>query len=730
MTKTPLEELTEDLKHRQTYLFSQSGSVDKRKKAWKIANIEALDIIELTYGHVLTGIEKRTSLATVVANIGKSINRKYKLSADPVEEAHIGWFVMLSYFEMNYISYVAKHLKKANGRKSKYPTYQIVVKNVDAINQILTLVNKDKVDLFPNSEPPGDWTEGFTHKKTGYPLIKNAPKETIDLLKYENLDYVKSALNKLNNTGWRINKDVFLVFKKCMYNEKTPFKFHKEIDPVKKASLLIEVNAIVGIAERNLNNAFYHLYNLDFRGRIYPNTAFLHEQSSDNAKGLLLLDQPVLLGEQGTYWLFVHTANVLGQDKLELDERVNYVESIIDDIIGYAEDPLVNTGWMDADKPFSFLAACYEIYKLLGWCNAGYPPEEFPSCLPIYIDGSNNGVQHLVAMSKDHEVAPLVNLVQSKLPGDVYMYIAEHVMEKIEKRSKLLKQEDVDKFEPLFNEYVSLLREIEKWPEKSEKKKLAKAAMLEFKNHNYDLREKLFPIYWNKIKDKKVWRKILKRNVMTLAYGGTRQGMGAQIVDDTRDLSEYLRDKEVKWGYMLGSLAYDTCYERLPGPASMLEMFQSLAIRENKENRHLEYRVPVTNFPFRHNYRKPLAKEISFYYGEERIRVTLSIWQEATLDKNSQKTGAAPNVVHSLDAAHLTSVIHDTDYPVTVVHDSFGCHAGNMDKLFYDVRKKFVELYEQEPLEFIMKQLNSEDLIPKKGLLDVKTVLESDFAFA
>jgi DNA-directed RNA polymerase len=303
-------------------------------------------------------------------------------------------------------------------------------------------------------------------------------------------------------------------------------------------------------------------------------------------------------------------------------------------------------------------------------------------------------------------------------------------MEEIEKRSNMLKQEDVDKFEPLFNEYVSLLREIEKWPEKSEKKKLAKEAMLQFKNHNYDLREKLFPIYWNKIKDKKVWRKILKRNVMTLAYGGTRQGMGAQIVDDTRDLSEYLRDKEIKWGYMLGSLAYDTCYEKLPGPASMLEMFQNLAIRENKENRHLEYRVPVTNFPFRHNYRKPRSKEISFYYGEERIRVTLSIWQEATLDKNSQKTGAAPNVVHSLDAAHLTSVIHDTDYTVTVVHDSFGCHAGNMNSLFYDVRDKFVKLYEQNPLEYIMEQLNSEDLIPEKGLLDVKTVLESDFAFA
>jgi DNA-directed RNA polymerase len=74
--------------------------------------------------------------------------------------------------------------------------------------------------------------------------------------------------------------------------------------------------------------------------------------------------------------------------------------------------------------------------------------------------------------------------------------------------------------------------------------------------------------------------------------------------------------------------------------------------------------------------------------------------------------------------------IHDADYPVTVVHDSFGSHAGNMEKMFYHVREKFIELYESMPLESVLEQLKSSDLIPKKGSLNVRDVYKSDFAFA
>jgi len=112
------------------------------------------------------------------------------------------------------------------------------------------------------------------------------------------------------------------------------------------------------------------------------------------------------------------------------------------------------------------------------------------------------------------------------------------------------------------------------------------------------------------------------------------------------------------------------------------------------------------------------------------MELEFTLWENATLNKDKQTQSAPPNIVHSLDAVHLSMFIHDTDYPVTVVHDSFGCHAGNMEQAFYDVRRHFVELYDKNPLEHIFEQMQSTHLIPTKGNLDVSEIIQSDFAFA
>jgi len=174
------------------------------------------------------------------------------------------------------------------------------------------------------------------------------------------------------------------------------------------------------------------------------------------------------------------------------------------------------TNWMKADKPFSFLAACMEFDLLSDWHGNSYATEDFPSCLPVYIDGSNNGVQHLVAMSKDDEVAPLVNLVPQDLPGDVYMFIADKVWQNLEKMQDKLSQETIDKFDDVFTTAVELQKEYSEAPPKSERKSVAFQKAQVWRNQNRELRVKLFPVYWMRIQDKKIQRKTVKRNVMTL----------------------------------------------------------------------------------------------------------------------------------------------------------------------------------------------------------------------
>jgi DNA-directed RNA polymerase len=332
-------------------------------------------------------------------------------------------------------------------------------------------------------------------------------------------------------------------------------------------------------------------------------------------------------------------------------------------------------------------------------------------------------------MAKDETIAHLVNLIPQDLPGDAYMYVANFVWEKLEELKSNLSKDDVDKFAEVFQTASKLHKAYEAAPAKSEEKANAFKAVQEWRNQNRSIREKLFSVYWCNITDKKDRRKIMKRNTMTLAYGGTPYGFGQQIIEDTRDMSEYLRDKEHLWGAMLGSLAHQTCYEKLPGPSAMLRMFENIADRVSEQNKFLSWYSPVTNFPVIHGYKKPIDKRTKLKYGDTELKVVVMAWEEAVVDKAAQRTGAAPNAVHSLDAVHLGMVVHDADFAPTIVHDSFGCHAGNMEKLFKLVREKFVELYQEEPLIYILKQLDSLDLLPPVGNLDVSKVLESDYAF-
>jgi DNA-directed RNA polymerase len=720
--KNILDCLTEDLDYRQSIL-------DKRQAAIFLNKMEAREIIEFSYPHILKGLERKATLVEVASNIGRRLRQKLRQKQNSVLDVQGGWFVIISYIELNILGYRKKHTYR-NGKKDKHRSYFLYAKDWNAIKQLMELVDTEKCDMFPVNTPPPSWSGEAYHESTGISIIKKGYENALKYFESHDMSYLINTLNKLNNTGWRINNFVFNVYKECMHNEINPFKFTKEIDPIKRASLIIEAEAIQRLAEKHLNKTFYHLYNLDFRGRIYPNTAFLHEQSSDNAKGILMLDEAVELGKDGYYWLCVHTANLWGNDKVSLDDRVQWVQDNFDHLLEYVEDPLSYTEWMNADKPFSFLAACYELSMISEWTNNGNTIESFPSCLPVYIDGSNNGVQHLVAMSQDDEVAPLVNLVPSELPGDVYMFIADKVWERLDTKVKNLDKETKDRFEEVFNTAISLQRAYENAPEKSERKSLAFQEAQKWRNQNRDLREKLFAVYWHNIQDKKIQRKTVKRNVMTLGYGGTSYGMGQQVIEDTRDISPYLRDKEHLWGALLGSLVYNTCYEELKGPAKMLRLFQTVADRANERKEHMNWISPITNFPVTQAYRKPTTKRTELKYGDEILKVQLQVWEETTVNESKQKTGAAPNIVHSLDAVHLTMCIHDADYPVTVVHDSFGSHAGNMNKMFYHVRQKFVELYESMPLENVLEQLKSSDLIPKKGNLNVSEVYRSDFAFA
>ena len=281
-------------------------------------------------------------------------------------------------------------------------------------------------------------------------LIQNGSHLIKDRIERETLDvdttFVRS-INKLQQTPWRINQRVYdaLVIADGFVSNKPEKDKLKEM---KRLSKLIEWKFMKVKAKMVYNDTFYQFISADYRGRLYYNETFLNFQGSDQARGILQFSEAKPLKEEDTFWLAIHTANSFNQsynideipgwcsedyveylkeeelesisvDKMTLNDRVEWTQQNIDWIIELGE----NAEFVkDAEKTVAFLAACIE------WRDYTNAEGEYYSCLPIGIDGSNNGWQHLGAISKDTHTGELVGLVPVGIQKDFYVQTAKELI--------------------------------------------------------------------------------------------------------------------------------------------------------------------------------------------------------------------------------------------------------------------------------------------------------------
>ena len=166
-------------------------------------------------------------------------------------------------------------------------------------------------------------------------------------------------------------------------------------------------DTIVNIAqEMKEYEKFYFVWQMDFRGRLYPKQTLLNPQSGDLPKSLLLFSEQKALDEKGLDWFFIHGANCYGEvDKKPFNERVAWIkekgQQIVDSARNYREEKF----WKEAGDPLKFLAFCFEYARYID------SPSKFKTGIPIAIDGSNNGFQHITALLKDSDGARSVNVL-------------------------------------------------------------------------------------------------------------------------------------------------------------------------------------------------------------------------------------------------------------------------------------------------------------------------------
>jgi DNA-directed RNA polymerase len=475
--------------------------------------------------------------------------------------------------------------------------------------------------------------------------------------------------------------------------------------------------------------AIYFPYQLDFRGRIYAIPTF-NPQGNDVTKALLhFADAKPIEDGVAAGWLAIHGANVYGYDKASLEDRIQWVEDHEQEIIASAEDPLSNTFWHGADKPWQFLAFCFE---WAGFCREGYG---FMSRLPIALDGSCSGIQHFSAMLRDRIGGRAVNLLPSDKPHDIYQMVCDKVVDK-------LKAEVAE----LGSTIAQAMATTEPSPSQgNENLKLKPEAIAEIAEATGEYSRGLLAAGWLSLMPN---RKTTKRQVMTLPYGSTRfscrEYTEEWMMDRIKELGVSPFSKAIlfKASQFMSDLIWDSISEVVVAARKAMDWLQDCAKVVADEELPVYWTTPV-GFRVMQQYRNTNSRRVKTKLGDAIVKLSLQE-EETTIDKRRMANAISPNVVHSLDASHLMmTVAYAKDNGIdhfSLIHDSFGCHAADTHLFSACIRKAFVDLYEENDViedlrqQFIRQVTTGDEgkipACPSKGDLDLHEVLQSDFAFA
>jgi len=464
---------------------------------------------------------------------------------------------------------------------------------------------------------------------------------------------------------------------------------------------------------------FHTACSLDYRGRIYYLPQF-NFQRQDYVRAMFKFAKGAPLGERGLYWLKIHLANCGDYSKISkapFADRVKWVDDHHDILIDMADDLTTSAEWWSqADSPFMFVAAVLEYAAAYESGN----PYTYVCSLPVSWDGSCSGLQHLALMTQCEKTAPLVNVVPTTKPADIYQTVYDRAL-------------------PYFR--------------------------LDAEKGQGETR-----LLGQKVLDHNGGRSLVKRNVMVYSYGSERFGMADQHMEDlmkplalkvmqgeltvhpfqvpsdtfvTDDGKTVTRVGHTASKYLAGHI-YKTITEVVEKPAEAMEYLQKIARALAHEGKPVVWTTPL-GFPVVLRCLDVKSHRVRLHLTDRGVKSILkvSVDEEGTkINKAKAVNTIAPGFVHSYDACHLQMVANESASQgidtLAFVHDSFGCLPSQCDEFREIIATTLHKLYsEQDVLARILEEAREQIDDPKrlpdpfvKGSLDISQVLSAAYAFA
>lgn len=538
----------------------------------------------------------------------------------------------------------------------------------------------------PTIIPPKPWSRLLTGEASngGYyfmkrALVRNVSHSVKPVFKLS--DRSLNALNHAQNTAWVLNKKVLNVVQGVIRNEVLlpgAIPVLSDKPTTEEVGAFSEFQRTLGAAEEVADRpSLWFPKSYDWRLRLYDLPNDLKPQGNDFARGLLMFAHGLPVSLNGRYWLAVHLGNLLGKDKAQYPDRIKAVEDATDLIQRIVSDPLKNREWAEMEDPWQFLAACYD------WV-AINESDKARSHIPVSLDGSCSGMQHFSMLTRDYKGALATNCTSDERIHDLYLAVGGRVKDRVEYDAA----------------------------------KGVKQALL----------------WWEMVSNPKQARGVCKRAVMTVPYGVTDRGITQFMIKDKHVAAFPKEDRYTSAVYMttlIRAALDDTMSNARAAQAYINTVAYTLALKQKP----LAWETPAGSIVAQ-GYKNLIEKRVKTPNGTLTLHVEP---EDASYDHRRAKLATSPNVIHSLDAAHLQLVVNDLAAEgindMFLVHDSFGVHAENVPLMRNILRAKLHEIYKDNQLEAwrsSVERLSGERLPepPPVGDWDVSEVLNAEYLFA
>ena len=513
----------------------------------------------------------------------------------------------------------------------------------------------------------------------------------------------------------------------------------------------------------------YFAHQADTRGRLYPLGSILHPQGDDLNRSLLEFADPLPLTQAGIRPLAIYGSQQIKDDtilgffqikeriKPTLDERFAWITAHTEQIMRCAEAPLIETWWRGDDvpdaplvsKPFTFLAFCF------AWADYQKNGTEVACHLPVHVDGTCNGLQHIAALTSNVALAEATNVLPSEYPRDIYKEVADAVRERmlqpaIRKKPSKEQQQEIEPWEAKDEAAIEFLKQFDHLVDRA----LAKAVVMiipygagqvHYQQNIYKkLSARIAPRKFNNryqsnlyadwimaLPNIKQWEPQFKWMEAVADSSSTSEDLPNKTKKKPRKISaQRLRIWTInRWlrevcAYHLAYHFNHAVHEQYP-TINIFKQRLTKSIKPLLDQNNIPVMwvspsgLPVLQQGFKND--KRLQEVQAYAVNAIRFKIR-QITDDVSIVK--QISSILPNFIHSLDAAHLVKSINLAKerqiISLSTVHDSYATHACHVESLGECIREAFCAIYppDQDRLQNFerwCRALEGATQVPSKG---------------